>query len=101
MNIVDRFHSTMEFLRGRKRDYQQCFLTPAGARVLTDLAQFCRADKSCFHADARLHAVLEGRREVWLRIQQHLQLTPEQLAQLYSGNQIALIKDTDDENPPE
>ena len=53
--------------------------------VLADLAKFCRADRSTFHADPRVHAALEGRREVWLRIQEHLNLTPEQLAQLYGG----------------
>lgn len=51
--------------------------------VLIDLAKFCRAHESTFHADARLHAVAEGRREVWLRIEQHLQLTSEELWNLY------------------
>lgn len=51
--------------------------------VLRDLAKFCRANETCFHTDQRLHAVLEGRREVWLRIQQHLKLSPDQLAELY------------------
>ena len=32
-----------------------------------------------------LPAVIQGRREVWLRIQNHLQLTPDQLWELYSG----------------
>lgn len=51
-------------------------------KVLQDLAKFCRANASTFHADHRIHAVLEGRREVWLRIQQHTQLTSEQLLEL-------------------
>lgn len=50
-----------------------------------DLARFCRADQSTFHADARVHAVLEGRREVWLRIQEHLRLSDEELFTLYNG----------------
>lgn len=99
LSIIEAVNRTMEFVRRRKRDYQHTYLTPSGTRVLLDLAQFCRANDTCFHADARLHAVLEGRREVWLRIQKHLNLTPEQLAAAYSGNQIALLKDTDDENP--
>jgi hypothetical protein len=40
--------------------------------------------------------VLEGRREVWLRIQQHLNLTTEQLFQLYGG-QRSPTKDTSNE----
>lgn len=47
--------------------------------VLKDLAEFCRADKTTFHADPRVHAVLEGRREVWLRIQKYLNLSPDEL----------------------
>lgn len=51
--------------------------------VLKDLARFCRANESTFHIDPRMHAVLEGRREVWLRIQEHLQFTPEQIYALH------------------
>lgn len=41
--------------------------------VLTDLASFCRAHDTTFHTDERTHAMLEGRREVFLRIQQQAQ----------------------------
>lgn len=51
--------------------------------VLEDLAKFCRANESTFHLDDRAHAVAEGRREVWLRIQHHLQLSDAQLWELY------------------
>ena len=61
------------------------FLSPAGQEVLVDLAKFCRANQTCYDPDARIHAALEGRREVWLRIQQHLGLTSEQLFSLYGG----------------
>lgn len=47
--------------------------------VLKDLAKFCRAVESTFHPDPRIAAQLDGRREVFLRIQQHLQLSTEQL----------------------
>jgi hypothetical protein len=47
--------------------------------VLKDLAEFCRANSSTFQEDARVHAVLEGRREVWLRIQKYLKLSPDEL----------------------
>jgi hypothetical protein len=58
------------------------------ADALIDLAEFCRANESCFHADPRMHAVLEGRREVWLRIQEHLHLTPTQLTALRLGKPL-------------
>ena len=96
MSFIDRAGKTLDFLRFRRRDYQLVFggADPAKERVLADLAQFCRAHTSCFSADPRLHAVAEGRREVWLRIANHLHLTSEQLYRLYGGPQ-ALIGDED------
>lgn len=78
----------IDALKGRKRNYQLTFETPAGQAVLIDLARFCRATETCFHPDARLHAVAEGRREVWLRIQQHLNLNSQQLFTLYQGQHL-------------
>lgn len=52
-------------------------------RVLKDLARFCRANESTFHMDPRMHAVLEGRREVFLRILKHINLTSEQFLKQY------------------
>ena len=72
-------------LMGRRHDYRLTFLSPPGKSVLKDLARFCRANASTFHEDARLHAVAEGRREVWLRIANHLNMTPDELWKLYSG----------------
>jgi hypothetical protein len=69
----------LNFLRQRQRAYQLAFSQPAGQAVLRDLAKFCRAQETCFHADPRVHAALEGRREVFLRIAKHMNLTPEQL----------------------
>ena len=57
-------------------------------RVLRDLAKFCRAHESTYHKDPRVHAVLEGRREVFLRIQEHLQLTPDELLELHKIKEI-------------
>lgn len=74
-------------LRLRRHDYVNVFLGTGetGKRVLSDLAVFCRANDSAFHEDSRAHAVLEGRREVWLRIQRHLRLSDEELWRLSSG----------------
>lgn len=69
----------------RRYAYQQTFKGPLAEVVLKDLARFCRAHKSTFHADPRAHALAEGRREVWLRIAEHLRLSPDELWALYSG----------------
>jgi len=70
------------FFSRRRTAYVSTFETPMGREVLTDLSGFCRAHVSTFHADARLHALAEGRREVWLRIANHLNLTDDQLFEL-------------------
>ena len=70
----------IEQLRQMKAAYQVALRNEAGEVALRDLAKFCRADASCFDPDPRVHAALEGRREVWLRINDFLTLSPEQLA---------------------
>lgn len=83
------------FLNRRKQAYQLTFQLhqPANVIVMDDLARFCRANESTGHADPYIAARLDGRREVWLRIQQHLHLTEEQLMQLYSGNSAAVSQE--------
>lgn len=53
--------------------------------VKEDLAMYCRANESEFDPDERIHAFKSGRRDVWIRIQQHLHLSDEALFDLYSG----------------
>lgn len=72
------------FLMRRRHNYRLAFLSPPGQEVLRDLAAFCRANETTFHPDARLHAVAEGRREVWLRIANHLNMPPDDLWALYT-----------------
>lgn len=55
--------------------------------VLMDLARFCRAHDSTFNKDDRLHAALEGRREVYLRIQEFLNLSPDEILELHKVKQ--------------
>ncbi len=88
MKIAGTARAIYEMFRRRKVDYQVALTSPAGQAVLIDLAKFCRANDTCFNEDARLHAVLEGRREVWLRIQKYLNLTPDQLYALHAGHQF-------------
>lgn len=73
------------FLFGRQRAYQTTFINPIGEQVLADLAKFCRAHETTFHPDPNVAHRLDGRREVWLRIQQHLNLSQEDLWHLYNG----------------
>jgi len=88
---------TLDLLREYKAAYQIAFASAGAERVMQDLKVFCRADKSCFHPDSRIHAVAEGRREVYLRIQQHLTLAPEELAELYGAVVPATEGHHDDE----
>lgn len=80
MEALDR---ALQFLRRRAHAYRITFTGPLAEEVLADLAKFCRATESTFHPDPRAHAVAEGRREVWLRIQHHLKLTDDDLWKRY------------------
>ena len=110
MSADDIVGRTFAFLRERKRAYQLAFGNRsvvrgaraayksalrenyAGQAVLIDLAKFCRANETTFHPTqgARVQAILEGRRQVWLRITQHLHLTHEELFALYNGANIQI-----------
>lgn len=81
-------------LRDRAVAYQRLFLNHGTDTddVLSDLAKFCRASETTYHLDQRMSDILIGRREVWLRVSQHLHLTDQQLWELY-GNK-SLPRDT-------
>ena len=74
----------LAFHTERKRNYQQTFGNPIGQEVVRDLIVFCRAKETCVvPGDRDRTYVLEGRREVWLRIEDYLTLTPEDLREKY------------------
>ena len=85
---------TIEYLRQRKRSYQQGLPalmakgtpTPAADVMLADLARFCRAVGSCFGTTDRDTYVLIGRKQVWDRITEHLHLSDQRLLELYSSH---------------
>lgn len=87
MSLRERAGRAFEFLRRRRNAYQLKFpkANRANDLVLMDLAKFCRARKSCFHADPRMEAILIGRNEVWLRIMNHLNLTTEEVFEITTG----------------
>lgn len=74
------------FVAERRTDFVRTFETPHGGKVLVDLAKFCRANETTFHPDPRVHAALEGRREVWLRIRAHLDLSDQELWALFGAS---------------
>lgn len=90
---MTKSNEAQRYLAQRRTAYVRTFDTPFGAEVLADLAKFCRAQESTFHPDARVHAVAEGRREVWLRIAQHLNLSEQDLWRAYGGAPVVVSKD--------
>lgn len=74
-----------DLLLSRAQKYRRVFGGPYGESVLRDLAKFCRAHESTVQENSHLSAVAEGRREVWLRIQQHMNMTQEELWRLTYG----------------
>jgi hypothetical protein len=71
------------FLRYRQAAYRKTFESPEGRKVLADLRRFCRATLPTADVN-NVHTtyLLEGRREVWCRIQAHLNLTDEDVYRL-------------------
>lgn len=92
MSLLERVR---DFVSRRRNAYCKTFLTPYGDEVLQDLARFCRANESTFHRDPRVEGRLDGRREVWLRIQRNLNLTDEQLWTLHAPAPSQPLKDRD------
>lgn len=67
----------------RRRAYKAAFNNPEGRKVLADLRRFCRATLPTADVN-NVHTtyLLEGRREVFLRVTAHLQLTEEDVFKL-------------------
>ena len=83
-------------LGSRRYAYRATFKGPLAETVLADLARFCRAGKSTFHPDPHLAAKLDGRREVWLRIQNNLRLSDEQLWALHAPAPVTSTRREDE-----
>jgi|CXWL01.1.fsa_nt_gi hypothetical protein len=89
MTLRERLGKELDKLRFRRRSYQ---LT-ATSDMLIDLAKFCLAHDTVFHNDPLIMARAAGRREVWLRIEEHLNLPADQLLVLYSGGKHIINKE--------
>jgi len=71
----------------RQRAYKNTFKNHEGEKVLADLRRFCRATTPTADVNnERITYLLEGRREVWLRIQAYLNLTEEDVYNLIEDN---------------
>lgn len=86
MDFEERQQKIKDLLNARKTAYNLVFSEENvyTKQVLEDLKKFCRAERSSFHPDPRLHAVIEGRREVWLRIQDFLTRSITELEEIYA-----------------
>ena len=87
MTFSDAVEKARRWLFKRQYAYRATFKGPLAEEVLADLARFCRATESTFHDNERVQSKLDGRREVWLRISEHLNLPPDDLWQLYDGRE--------------
>lgn len=88
LRASDLYQKARAFLNGRIFAYNQVFSKDNVHTeiVLADLARFCRAHISTAAPDPYVAARLDGRREVWLRVQNHLHLSPETLWLLFDGS---------------
>lgn len=82
--IADRRARQDEILRGRKVAFSRVFRDGNASKddikiVMDVLQRFCRWRTSTFHADPRLHAVAEGRREVLLLVDGYCELSIDEL----------------------
>jgi hypothetical protein len=87
----DQLSKYMEILKNRQISYKNCFdLSQLENRaVMTDLALFCRMFTTTAEPDQKEDPkVLEGRRQVFLRIQEHMQFDQFQLYLLHPLRQI-------------
>ena len=96
---VDLVGKAIDLFRFKKRDFQLTFGGPSGQRVLAHLANFCRAnDNAAVPGNRDLTNILVGRREVWLLIQRHLNLTSEELFALNGGKTVKRLATQEDTN---
>lgn len=84
----ERVAEAQQVLRNRREAYIRFFggTGREGDRtvVMSDLRKFCRGGQTAWADDARLHALLTGRQEVYQRIQDHLELSFDEMWERYS-----------------
>lgn len=85
--MIPTMSQTLDFLGLRKKSHQSLFgpMGIVGSEGMKDLSKFCFAFETTADPNRDLSLIKQGRREVWLRIQQNLHLSPEELAALYKA----------------
>lgn len=83
--LKDKLSELKKIFRSKSFAYQKVFdeNNLFTKDVMKDLAKFCRANDSTFNKDPRIQANLDGRREVFLRIQNFLNLSQEEIYKLH------------------
>ena len=103
MSFVDKFKTRwgMGFsLAERVKAYNLTFRHPSGQIVLADLMTFCGlADEAPWNSNQFEQGRAAGRRDVALRVQEHLNLTHEELYAVLQGRSILKAKDFQNANP--
>jgi hypothetical protein len=92
--------NTMIFLRDRSTAYKLAITSPAGQMMYGDLLKFSRYAQGPADLDQFQTWRLIGRQDMIRRIQQHINLTDQQLFSLYNGagfQPTVEHKDEDDE----
>lgn len=97
--LSDQAQAAFDYIRHRRYHYGQLFNreNEHARAVIEDLKQFCRADESCFSTEPYVMALMEGRREVWLRISNHLTMTDAQLFAKSSGSNVEVVELEDED----
>lgn len=73
--------------------YAKVFEGQHGQLVLADLNMFCRGDCSTFHENRSISDMLDGRREVFLRINDHTTLSFDELWHKIGGPNVVEAPD--------
>lgn len=73
----------VEDLDKKRRAYKTLFESPQGKEVLKDLAQFCGMHRDCFNENAIIMAHNTGLRKAFLRIQNMLNVTDQQIWEMF------------------
>lgn len=74
----------------KRQAYQAVFKGPHGEEVLRDLAHFCCAYKSSPDLSHAVLAKKEGLRAVWLRIQNYLNISDDDVWRLFKQEEVNL-----------
>lgn len=87
LSLQDAAEATMaQRLERRQQAYRRMFtnLNPEDLEIVAnDLKWFCMGDSAVFHENDRIHALLTGRQEVWMRMQDHIRLDFAELVSKY------------------